>query len=205
MDKENRVTTTGIITEIRTYTYGDDDTDYRVYVLYEAGSVIYKSRLNTYMSSFYEGKEIEIYYNRNNPSQIGMIDSFDIIMLSVFSGFGMLFCSIGLIGLYLPINKRKELKKLKENGEHIYAKYVETRLNTLYSVNGIHPYNIICEWDNPEDNKKYIFKSENIWQNPERVILERNIDMFPVYINRKNIKKYIVDIEKIEENVVDLT
>lgn len=87
----------------------------------------------------------------------------------------------------------------------IHAEYVETILNRSYSVNGRHPYNIICKWDNPVDNKKYIFKSDNIWTNPEDIINERNVKTFPVYINRDKIKDYVVDIQQIEENVVDLT
>lgn len=41
--------------------------------------------------------------------------------------------------------------------------YVETIVNSSYRVNGRHPYRIICEWNNPLDSKKYIFKSKNIW------------------------------------------
>lgn len=64
-------------------------------------------------------------------------------------------------------------KKLKTYGEKIEANYRETTLNTIYSVNNVHPYNIICEWNNPIDNKKYIFKSENLWTNPEIMIAEK--------------------------------
>lgn len=156
------------------------------------------------MSSFYEGQEIEIYYNKNNPAQIG-ISNFDYFLYLIFSSMGLIFAGIGIIGLYLPINKRKKLKKLKENGEVIYATYTETILNRSYSVNGRYPYNIVCEWNNPIDNKKYIFKSDNIWNNPENIIEERKIETFPVYINREKIKEYVVDIEQITENIVDLT
>lgn len=96
-------------------------------------------------------------------------------------------------------------KQLRENGEIIYAKYLDTKINRSYSVNNIYPYNIICEWNNPQDNKKYIFKSENIWFNPENIIQERNIKTFPVYINKNKIEEYLVDIENISENVIDLT
>ena len=94
-------------------------------------------------------------------------------------------------------------KRLKENGELIYANYVETVLNTSYRVNGKCPYNIICEWNNPLDGKKYVFKSKNIWTDPESTIEERNIKQFPVYINRDNMKKYAIDIEVLTENMLE--
>ena len=67
------------------------------------------------------------------------------------------------------------------------ARYVETVINKMYRVNGSHPYNIVCIWDNPVDHKEYIFKSQNLWLDPVELIREKNIDTFPVYIDRKNI------------------
>ncbi len=104
----------------------------------------------------------------------------------------------------MKINKRKSEKNLRESGEVIYANYVETVLNTRYTVNGRHPYNIICEWNNSLDNKKYIFKSKNIWMNPKNIIEERNIKQFPIYIDKNNKKKYVIDIDSLKEEVVDL-
>ena len=47
----------------------------------------------------------------------------------------------------------------------------------------------------PIDQKKYIYKSVNLWTDPEDIIRQKNIKTFPVYIDRKNKKKYVVDIE----------
>ena len=55
------------------------------------------------------------------------------------------------------------------------------------------------------DDKKYIFKSDNMWNDPERIILEKNIQTFPVYINSEKINEYVVDIEEITEDIVDLS
>ena len=121
----------------------------------------------------------------------------DFIFL-MFPGFGLIFLSIGGTGLLLKNRNKKLEKSLKENGDVIYADYVETIVNSSYRVNGRHPYRIICEWNNPLDSKKYIFKSKNIWINPENTIIERNIKQFPVYINRNDIKNYFVDIDIFE-------
>ena len=70
-------------------------------------------------------------------------------------------------------------------------------------MNQKNPYYIICEWYNQADNKKYIFKSKNIWINPENTIQEKNIKQFPVYIGN-NMKKYVVDIDVLTKDIVDL-
>ena len=59
-----------------------------------------------------------------------------------------------------------------------------------------------CKFRN--DIFKYIFKSKNIWLNPEHIIEERNIKEFPIYLDNKNKKKYVIDIDSLTENVVDL-
>ncbi len=197
----NKVDTIGTITEIASYRSTNYNRNHEVYVSYTVEGKKYKSRLNSYFSNFYEGKEIDIYYDKDNPNKIGM-KSLDLLFL-IFPGIGLIFLIIGGTGIFVKINKRKFEKRLKENGELIYANYNETVLNTSYRVNGKYPYNIICEWNNPLDSKKYIFKSKNIWINPEKIIEEKNIRQFPVYIDN-NKKKYAIDIDILTENIVDL-
>lgn len=199
---ENKIETVGIITQISSYRDSDGDINYEVYVSYNVNGKEYESRLNSYSSSFYEGKEINIYYDKDNPNNIG-VKSLDLLFL-IFPGLGLIFIILGGAGIAVKVRKNKLEKRLEENGETIYADYVKTAINTVYSVNGRHPYNIICEWNNPRDGKKYIFKSKNIWINPESIIKERNIKTFLVYVNLENIKQYFVDVDNLTQNVVDL-
>ena len=193
----NKIETTGIITEIWSSRDSDNNRNHKVYVSYVAEGNEYESTLNGYSSSFYEGKKIEIYYDKDNPNKIGM-KSLDLLFL-ILPGIGLIFLVIGGTGIFIKINRRNLGKRLKENGELIYADYVETIINISYSVNGRHPYKIICEWTNPLDGEEYTFKSKNIWSNPEDIIEERNIKQFPVYIDKNNKKKYFVNIDILTE------
>lgn len=199
---KDKIDTTGVITDITYYSDRDGDRNYNVYVKYEVNGIEYESQLNGYSSNFYEGKEIEIYYEKDNPRKIG-VKSIDLIFL-MFPGFGIIFSCIGGIGLFVRFKKKNIEKLLRETGSRIDANYIETVINPSYTINGQHPYNIICEWNNPMDNKKYIFRSKNIWVNPESIIEDRNITTFPVYIDMNNKKKYVIDIDGLVDNVVDL-
>lgn len=203
LNYENTTQTVGVISEIKTRTDSDGDIYRRVYVKYEADGTEYETELDGYSSSYYEGKEIEIYYDNDNPYDVG-VKSFDYLLL-IFPGMGLIFLLIGGIGLGVKINGRISGNKLKQFGQKVYANYSTTILNRSYTVNGRHPYNIICEWNSPEDGKKYILKSKNIWFNPENIIAEKNITMFAVYMNPENRKKYLIDTDILTENVVDLT
>ena len=199
---ENKVDTVGTITEISSYRNTNHNRTHEVYVSYTIDGKEYESKLDGYSSSFYEGKEIGIYYDKDNPNKIG-VKSLDLIFW-ILPGIGLIFLIIGGTGVFVKINKRKLERNLKENGELIYANYVETVLNTSYRANGKCPYNIICEWNNTLDSKKYIFKSKDIWINPEKIIKEKDIKQFPVYIDNNNKKKYAIDIDILTENIVDL-
>lgn len=197
---KNKIETIGIITEISKDGRNSDKDNYNVYVSYKVGKENFESRLNGYSKSFYEGKEIKIYYDKNNPSVIGM-KSIDLLFL-VFPGIGLIFFVIGVIGLLIKLRKKSKTKRLKNSGKKVYANYIETAINTSYSVNGKNPYYIICEWINPKDNKRYIFKSENIWIDPTEIVENENIKQFPVYIDIKN--NYLVDLDDLTKNIVDL-
>lgn len=138
---------------------------------------------------------------------LGLIDS---ETTGIYAGlgfllFGLIYSLIGGIGLFVLYNRKKKYRTLKENGVRISANYVETIVNETVHIQYRHPYNIICEWNNPADGKKYIFKSGNIWFNPENIIKENCISRFDVYYDENNIKRYVVDIDCLTKNVVDLS
>lgn len=122
----------------------------------------------------------------------------------IFTGLGAIFTLIGGTAIFIKLRKVKLEKKLKEIGEIIYATYVETTCNWSCTINGHNPFNIICEWNNPEDGKKYILKSNDILYNPENIIKEKNITNFPVYINLQDKSQYLINIDCLTEDVVDL-
>ena len=102
---KNKIETIGTITKI---TYGDDNEE--VIVSYNADGKHYESTLNGYMSSFYEGKDINIYYDKENPNKIGM-KQLDLLFL-IFPGIGLVFLIIGSTGIIIKLNKKKLLKLL---------------------------------------------------------------------------------------------
>lgn len=196
---DNAISTTGIITRIEKYRDHDGDTSYDVYVTYEVDNMQYESKLGGYLSSFAVGDEIDIYYDKDNPTEIGnkTVDYFIVIIPAL----GLVFFSIGLFLIISGVKEDKKIKKLKLNGICIYAKYVETTVNTMYSVNGKHPYNIVCEGIAPKSGVLQRFKSGNINEDPQKIIAERNINQFPVYIDPENDTKYFVDVDILKQNI----
>ena len=201
--EEDAVKTTATITRIESHRDSDGDTTHDVWVKYQANGRTYEEELNSYVAGYREGKEIEVIYDKNNPSKV-QTEIGNNLMMGIFSGLGGLFASIGIIGFIVcEVNKSKK-EKLEQTGTIIYAKYTGVELNRAIAVNGRNPYNIVCSWINPEDGKTYILKSENIYFDPEPVIQNLGLTEFPVFMDMENKKNYSVDITAIKNSTVDL-
>ena len=199
---DNKEMTTARIVAIITDRDYDGDVSHDTIVSYTVDGREYESNLNAYSGTYYEGKDIEIYYDKNNPLQISTKTK-DLLFL-MFPGFGLIFFCVGAIPLIISEKKKLLNKRLVNEGTRINTTFVEAELNTSYHVNGNNPYRIICEWNNPSDGKKYLFKSENIWFDPNETISENNMNTFPVYVDMEDMKKYYIDVSDLLDKVVDL-
>lgn len=196
-DYSNKINTVGTVTKIEMVEGEDYDDDpyHVVYVSYTVDGKKYESQLNGYFAGYRVGKQINIYYDKDNPNNVGT-KTIDAIFLIIPLG-GIISIFISVKGIQCTVFEEKTQQKLKKKGQLIYADYVET---FSYSPTGIGPFEIICDWLDPTDGKYYKFKSEKIRHNPENIIEQKNITKFPVYVNVKNKKKYAVDIDILNEN-----
>ena len=65
--KEDRIYTTAVIAGIdRDYSFDSEDVEYIVYVTHEYDGQIVVGRLNSYNSTMYIGKELEVYFYEDN-------------------------------------------------------------------------------------------------------------------------------------------
>jgi len=117
------------------------------------------------------------------------------IFFPIFGGASFIF---GMSIIIVRIIRKCTISELLNSGYYITAQIEEVTRNMQYSVNEMHPFIIICRWENPADGNTYLFKSENIWYNPESILERKNLTSLPVYLNPDNPKKYFISIEDIE-------
>lgn len=201
--KSSAVEITAEISAIKAYTSGGE-THHNVYVDYTYDGKTYKNvSLGSYSSSMYEGKEIKILCDPEDPVHISSVNGTviaGIIMVSV----SIIFLSISLGFLIGMVRKSVRRKRVLSSGKRLEATVEKIDLNTGYSVNGQHPYLIYCTYKDDYKDIIYRFKSDNIWTDPELVIQPG--DTIMVYVDEKNYKYHYVDTESIfEGKVVDYT
>jgi len=192
--KQGMVKETAIITEITE--------DNQIYVEYFVEGQVYNERIPIFSSGMKEGDMIEIYYDKEKPSEMQVKEEW--VVFIALPILGIVFSATGGGIVFSRLYKAKLRRRLMKTGERVEAELEEIVLNRNYSVNGRHPYYIYCRWVNPNTGEEYLLKSDRIWYNPQLKIEEKNIQTLPVYMDPNNRKKYIVSLEEIEENVIDL-
>lgn len=188
------------ITSIETYREQNE----RVYVSYTYENQEYKDiALGGYSSSMYEGEEITLYINPQDPQDAkSKLDLW--IAPTVFLGIGIIFSLVGWLPILRKRRKKKKNQWLRENGTVLYGVVEYSDQNTFYSVNGRHPFVIYCTYTDDFNGTIYRFKSENLWFDP--------VAQFPagtpikIYVNREDYSSYFVDVESgYTEKMIDFT
>ncbi|MBR3824066.1 MAG: DUF3592 domain-containing protein [Lachnospiraceae bacterium] len=201
---ETAVEITGTISYIDSYWDSDGDRHYQVYVDYDfQGHEFTDIRLGTYTSSMYEGKEITLKVDPENPGKVKTPHSYMIagIILAVL---GVIFALIGIISAVIGIKKSAKKKELLQQGRYICAVVERVDMNYNYYVNGRHPYVIYCNYQDEYSGVLYRFKSDNMWTDPYPFLQQGS--NVRVYVDGQDYSKYYVDVEgSLQGKVVDYT
>lgn len=195
---------TAEITGISSYRASDGDRRHNVYVTYQYDGRVYEDiELNFYRSGMYEGQEIPLLCNPENPGHVkspgGML-----LLEMVFLLIGILFMGIALVFIAVSRNKARRRKKILSSGKRLSAIVEQIAVNTSYVMNGRNPYQIYCYYRDEYKDVIYRFKSEDLWINPN-VVLQPG-DTIDVYVDGEDYSRYHVDAESIlDKKVKDYT
>lgn len=140
------------IVEIEKYHSGTTS-HHNVYVSYTYDGKLYdKVYLRTYVAGMYEGKNIKIYCNPDNPEEISLgVAEFSVYFLPIV--FGIIAICIGIF----KIHKVKKIDQLSEIGEVIYAVVDGFERDSKHSHSGMNSYIIVCSYKDTETGKIYSF------------------------------------------------
>ncbi len=159
--KASAKTTTAVITEIYTYRNGDD-TKHDVFVTYTVDGVTYEEELGSYSSSMHEGKEIEIYYQPDNPRRISTDTPF--VVFIVFVGLGGIFFAIGVVLLIKDIKKNTKNRRLLKEGVVCQGIITNVVRNTNVRINKKYPYKAECQVIDQSNGNVFYYSSEDYLQ-----------------------------------------
>ena len=172
--------------------------EHYVYVDYEVNGKSYTNvYLCKYQNGMFEGDPVEAFYNPGNPSEIMAyydVDSYynDIVVVAIF------FIVVGALPvIFALVSGRGKYKNrgLMETGRCVLATVKSIEANYHASVNGEHPYWIICEEVNEKSGVIYRYTSHKVYEDLSRRIVPG--DQVAVYINPTNPDQYYVNLDEI--------
>ena len=203
-DQDDYVKIKAVISEIVVDRDSDGDTDYDVFVDYTYDGVTYgKKPFNMYSSSMYEGKEIDILCDPDNPEKITYEGSHLLPAIIMFV-MGGIFSLVAIILLIVMINvmknPRESKEKLEKKGKRVTATVEEVMVDEQASVNGNTAYRIICVYKDEVDNIMYRYKSDILFEDPSGFYYKgASID---VLINPEDPGDYHVIVEHMQTTKV---
>lgn len=173
-----------------------DNVKYRVIVEYIVDGEDYNIEANHYTYSMYEGQQIGVYYDKNNPGKARV----ETIMTGkAFPvGIGVVFFLIGAVPMVIFILKKRKRHDVIENGICVDAEVVSIDINYNVRVNYSHPYKVFVRCTNPVTGESNIYASHSIFEDVNMYLQPG--DTVPIYFDNRNGKKYFIDAESVKNN-----
>jgi hypothetical protein len=175
--------------------HASDGTTYRTEVAYIDGhgsTRTFQSSVSSNPPSHKVGEQVTVLYGADQDNS-PRIQSFTHLWLgtTITGVLGAVFLSVGG-GMALYRQRQRRLAaRLRAQGHAIEASIQGVEPNEAVSVNGRHPFVVLCQWQNPATQEVHVFRSENLWFDPSDYLKRPKLRVF---IEPENPKRYLVDL-----------
>lgn len=163
------------------------------WVVYESDGKYYLAGLKEENSSWYYGKQVTLYVDREDPLHVRS-ESLLYLPTWILSVVELPFTVIGAVFLIIVSKRKKKKKRLMETGERIWAEVTGGHINYYYTLGTRHPYRFECSYTDPYSGQIRICESGNIFLNPAPYIGRQ----IAIFVDRENPKRYYVDVESLD-------
>jgi hypothetical protein len=143
------------------------------------------------------GEKVEVLYLPDRPRE-GRIRGVFSLWGGPFilGGLGLIFSGIGGGMRLASLRKARRVADLRQHGTPVQAAFQAVELNTNLRVNGRHPFRIVTQWLNPATGKLHVFRSDNLWFDPNEFAKGRKITVF---LDPSNPRRYAMDLSFLPE------
>jgi uncharacterized protein DUF3592 len=137
------------------------------------------------------GDTVSIVYDPKNPHKamvkhsIWWAPSASLVLTVRFLGIG----SRMLVG---QAHRRQLVAWLRLHGQRVETDYLRLELNRSLEINRKHPFQIVCQWNDQAHNVMHVFKSDDLWFNPEPYIHTKTLT---VLVDPADYRRYWVSTD----------
>lgn len=145
------------------------------------------------------GDTVEVLHDPNHPQKAMLRDSIKSTPRG-FVGFGIFLLGVGGVLLAWPARRRRFIAWLRSHGQPVEAAYLRVELNNRTEMMGKRPFQIICRSTDPAGGVVRIFKSDDLWFDPEPYIRTKTLT---VLLDPTNSRRYWVNTDFLPEELGD--
>ena len=172
-----------------------DSTTYTPVVTFttlEGEKIEFTSSTSSNPPAYSQGEHVDIFYKPSAPQDAKLSGYFSLWGgATILGGLGSVFFMIGGGIMLAGVLKSRKDEYLKTQGVRITTGFQGVEQNTSLTVNGRHPFRVLCQWQHPVTSEIHVFESDNLWFDPSSYIKVTHITVF---IEKDNPKKYYVDL-----------
>ncbi len=146
--------------------------------------------------SFRRGEAVRVLYRPENPEE-ARLDSFmeTWFLPLIFGAIGSVFTSIAGGCLIYSFHKRTRRSSLATSGTRVQARVDGVEHDESTRQGDRIPWRIVAQWQNPVDQKVYVFRSDEIWFDPTPYV-HQTVD---VLVDIDHPHQYVMDIAFLPE------
>ncbi len=198
---DDRVYIDAVISQIDAFEDIDGGKHHYVEVSYTVDGVEYVVPLRSYRPGYRVGKLVTIYYEKGDPSHIGVNGENNLrsgilfVFGSVFTACGVYLVAKSTIGAWFSSLRAR-------SGTKVDAEYEGVRRLGWISINDRSPCVILARAFDPEMMQTRVFQSEWFMSEPDalaNLIKQAGITSFPVFINPRNPKRCHIDVSAVKK------
>ena len=138
------------------------------------------------------GDKVTVLYDPADPGDARIESTFALWGGAIIlCGVGTAFAAVGggMLGVRRAATRRTA--ELRLRGRRVLARFQSVERNTSFEVNGVHPWRIVCQWQDPTTGVLHLFQSANLWSDPTPHV---HVQEIAVFVDPRNPRRYAMDV-----------
>ena len=145
--------------------------------------------------------KIKIAYDKDNPKNL-INNTYKPIVAAIILVIAVIVLVIFAPSYFKMLKRKKTVKRIIKDNMFIIAPISEIIIDTTKKVvNDTHSYKLRSKFLNKADNKEYIYESDSVYIDLNKIIQETRVQNIKIYIDKLNTNNYYVDLESLYPDV----
>lgn len=123
------------------------------------------------------GASVKVLYDPADPSGASVEEGTFWVFPAVLFLVGAIFTPWPVYFLIKQRHRGQDVVWLRTHGARIQTDFTRVEISPDVAVNDAHPYRVVSQWLDPNTNRIFLFRSDDIWFDPRKYVEGKTIDV----------------------------